>query len=450
MAALSGKALQDEVVRTKQVIADRTARGEDLSKQLAHYKSLTGANYIASAEKYSNKPTTPTVTNTPTVVNTPSVTQAPTFDMNKSIQDMMNQSKSYLDNLYNQQRESQLAALRGQRDKAIGQINQQKSQVAPQYQGMRNQTDVVNQQNVQKLREMMAANGLTATGENVSANVSMNNERVNSLNKLNLQEQQTMDDFNRRITDLNNPAEEQALISAIEAERSRSLYDAYNRANDVGYSRYRDSIGDARYNDETTYNRGRDAVGDQRYNQEWNYNVGRDQIADQRYNQEWGYNVGRDKVADQQWNKTFERGVFESDRDFNEDLRRFGLNYALEKQRERRIASSGGSGGSSGGNYPVSDNTPKSKDQSYNDWLGYFANNSEAIANVGVSQFEKQLRDNKTMLKQIQDQGYNIDAVMDSLYAGATGGRFRTKKEYEEYLKQQATVGHQSGGRVVQ
>jgi hypothetical protein len=311
-------------------------------------------------------------------INSPVGQSTTPFDQNAFAQQMMNQQKSFLDNIYNQQKEAQLGQIRAQRDKAVGQINQQKSQIAPQYQGVRNQTDVTNQQNVQKLREVMAANGLNATGENVSATASMNNERVNSLNKLNLQERETMNDLDRRISDLNNPAEENAMIAALEAERSRSMYDAYNRSQDVGYSRYRDSVGDSRYEDEKTYGRGRDAVmdnryvderdygrgrdaiGDQRYTNEWNYNVGRDKVADGRYDKEWNYNVGRDKIADGryndetqynrgqdqkqwdyqagrdkvsdgQWNQTYNRGVFESDRSYNSR------------------GSSGGSGGKSTG-----------------------------------------------------------------------------------------------------
>ncbi|MBN8200474.1 hypothetical protein [Bacillus sp. NTK034] len=184
--------------------------------------------------------------------------------------------------------------LQAQRDKAVGQINQQKAQVAPQYQQMRNQTDAVNQQNVQRLREVMANAGLTATGENVSANAAMNNQRVSSLNQLNLQEQQTIDDLDRRIADLNNPAEEQAMLNAIEAERARAMYDAYNRAEDVGYGRYRDSVLDNRYNDEFGYQKQRDA----RRDAEWE--------SEQKYNRQWNkdqfeYQKGRDARGDAEW-----------------------------------------------------------------------------------------------------------------------------------------------------
>lgn len=79
MAQLSGKALQDEVIRTKNVIAQRQAGGQDVSAQLNHYKGLTGATYNAQAEQY-RKPsvsTTPTVTNTPVGNNTPAPSNTP-------------------------------------------------------------------------------------------------------------------------------------------------------------------------------------------------------------------------------------------------------------------------------------------------------------------------------------------------------------------------------------
>lgn len=204
------------------------------------------------------------------------------FDQKAFLSDM----EGRVNGMFDAQKQSQLATLQAQRDKAVGQINQQKAEVAPQYQGMRNQADVVSTQNVQRLRELMASNGLNASGENVTAQTSLNNQRQSSLNSLNLQEQQTMNDYNRQITDLNNPADEQALVSSIEAQRNQSLYDAYNRASDVGYQRQRDSIGDSRYNSETTYNHGRDTAADKRYADETTYNHGRDARQDAQWESE--------------------------------------------------------------------------------------------------------------------------------------------------------------------
>lgn len=414
-----------EIERTKQVIADRQSKGQELTSQMAHYKNLTGQNYTV-----------------PKAVNTAAqTTGASQPNADQSIEDMFGQSQTYLNNMFNQQQASQLAALRAQRDQAVGNINQQKAKVAPQFQNLRNQQDVVNHQNVQKLREMMAANGLNATGENVSATAAMNNERVNSLNKLNLQERDELSNYDRQITDLMNPAQEQQLIAALESQRAQALYDSYNRAQDVGYSRYRDTVADSRYADETAYNRGRDTIGDQRYNQEWNYNVGRDKVADSRYNTEWNYNVGRDKVADSQWQKQFD-----------EDTRRFGLNYAMDKQREARMASSGGSsgGGSTGGNgFIPGDTSPKSKDQSYYDLIQLFLPDAEKIAQKGLPNAEETFL-KSSQAKELAKYGYNLDAAVDALYAATTSGRFKSKKEYTTYLQEQEKLGHSYGGRVPQ
>ncbi|TYS46768.1 hypothetical protein [Bacillus infantis] len=219
------------------------------------------------------------------------------------INDMFNQQKSYLENMYNQQKESQLAQIRAQRDQAVGQLNQQKTQVAPQYQDKRNQSDVVNAQNVQRLKEVIAAAGLTSSGENVSANVAMNNERANAINSLNLQEQQTMNDIDRQISDLNNPASEQALIASIEAQKSQALFDAFNRSQDVGYQQYRDKVSDNRYQNEFEYKKEidkRDYEYTRRLNSQdkaWREYVYRNMSASEKAQMDWAKQQhGEDKA----------------------------------------------------------------------------------------------------------------------------------------------------------
>jgi hypothetical protein len=204
--------------------------------------------------------------------------QQPAFDQ-KAFTDQMT---GQIGSMYDAQQQSQLSALKASQDKATGQLNQQKAELAPQYQGERNQSDVVSAQNVQRLRELMASQGLGASGENVTAQTAQNNQRQDSLNSLNLQEQQANNDINRQMNDVNDPAQAQAIMSQIAQQRSQALLDAYNRANDVGYQRSRDSVGDQRYNNETTYNHGRDSVGDTRYNNETTYNHGQDTIHNQQ------------------------------------------------------------------------------------------------------------------------------------------------------------------------
>lgn len=291
----------------------------------------------------------------------------------------LNNWQSQTDDMYNQLIESRVAQLRAQRDKAVGEVNQQKAEVAPQYQALRNQTDVVNMQNVQRLREAMANAGLTSSGENVTAQVAQNNARQNSLNALNLQEQQAMNDFDRRIADLMNPDGENALIAQLEAERSRARLDLGMRAEEMAYSRSRDSLSDDRYYTDLEYRMGRDAVEDGRYlneqqyrqyqdalneywnNTQWNYNVGRDQVADDRYNQEWDYQKQLDELSEawrqREWSQLSpaERQAAELDFEF----------YKKKDAYDRANAVSRGGYDSPGGGSPSGSTTQSNLSQAY-------------------------------------------------------------------------------------
>lgn len=178
-----------EIDRTIGVINNRLGEGMDLTYQLAHYKNLTGQDYqLPQAQKPD--------------------------------------SSGLVNSIYDNQLNSQLQSLYAARDKAVGELNQQKDVNSKTFQSNRNQADVVNAQNVQRLREIMASNGLNSSGENVTASVGLQSARQNALNSVNLQEQQATNDIHRQIADLNNPANEMSLRSAIEAQRAQALYNA--------------------------------------------------------------------------------------------------------------------------------------------------------------------------------------------------------------------------------
>jgi soluble lytic murein transglycosylase-like protein len=236
------------------------------ANKIGGFNSVQLKDYIG---QMNSKPTTPA---------TPVQPQQPDF------------LKQYMDQIggaYDKQQQAALERFKAQRDQAIGQINQQKAELAPQYAGLRNQADVVNAQNVAKLRELMASQGLSGSGENVTSSVALGSARQGALNQLNTQEQQQRNDFDRRIADLNNPSELNAIQAALDADRMRAMADAM------------------RYGDERSYQRERDSVMDGRYDQEWSYQKERDSVADGRYDAEWAYQQQRDKVGDEQWNKQF-------------------------------------------------------------------------------------------------------------------------------------------------
>jgi len=277
------KTSQYNIDRTTSVIQDRMKQGLDTASQLQHYKNITGRDYVAPAAPAQK----------PNPVVQP---QQNAFDQQAYAQQM----QGYVNQAFDQQKQAQMEQLKASQNKAVGQINQQKAETAPAYQQKRNQADVVNTQNAQRLREMMAANGLTASGENITAQTSLSNERLNSLNSLNLQEQQQMNDYDRRITDVMDPASEQAMVAALEAERNKALYDAYIRADETGYSRNRDNVMDQRYANEMDYNRNRDYISDSRYADDTNYNRGRDTVSDSQWQQSF------DQQGNQ-WQQSFDQ-----------------------------------------------------------------------------------------------------------------------------------------------
>jgi hypothetical protein len=138
-----------------------------------------------------------------------------------------------INDLYNQQKQSQLAEYDSTRNSAVNQINAQKTQTNQQFYDTRNQADVVNFQNRAALKEMMAAQGLGNSGENISANVGLQAARQNTLGGLNREEQNILGSLNSRITELNDPTRRNSIISAIEAQRSQALAEAMQRAIDM-------------------------------------------------------------------------------------------------------------------------------------------------------------------------------------------------------------------------
>jgi hypothetical protein len=163
------------------------------------------------------------------------------FNINKGyrqyVQSPFDSQSQQLNQVYDMQRKNQLDLLKQQRDKAVSGFNQQKKDLAPQYQAQRNQSDVVNAQNVSRLRELMAANGISASGENVTGQSNIASSRQTSLNDINNNEQSAYKEIDRQIANANDPAQEQAIIQAIEAERASRLADAQAQYQQDLYSR---------------------------------------------------------------------------------------------------------------------------------------------------------------------------------------------------------------------
>lgn len=118
----------------------------------------------------------------------------------------------------------------------------------------------------------------------------------------------------------------QGLLSAVSGQqglvdsRNRDQFDALSEL--LGYSTDR-----ANRAADVEYQTGRDKVMDTRYADERAHLLEREGVEDKRYDEERAYQMARDKIADEK-----------DKRDFDEDVRRFGLNYALQVQADKRAA----------------------------------------------------------------------------------------------------------------
>jgi hypothetical protein len=147
-------------------------------------------------------------------ITAPAPAPAPTVD------DLINKyyaaSQGDVNSLYDKQKTQQLADLKAQQDTATANTKQD-------YYNKMNQADVVNAQNVQKLREIMANNGISASGDNLTLNAKANSDRLNSLNTLNQQEQAALND-------INNPSKAESIQNQIETARANALSNAKQQA----------------------------------------------------------------------------------------------------------------------------------------------------------------------------------------------------------------------------
>jgi hypothetical protein len=135
---------------------------------------------------------------------------------------------SRINNMYAAQQKQQVGALAQQQSDAMRGYNQQKKQNAVTYQGQRNAADVTNAQNVQSMREAMAANGIQASGENVTAQAGLAAQRQSALGGITTQQNQANKDAYSQIADIMNPRQKQNILNTISAQKSQALSDAFN------------------------------------------------------------------------------------------------------------------------------------------------------------------------------------------------------------------------------
>lgn len=206
---------------------------------------------------------------------------------------------------------------------------------SPQYAAQQAQMERQAQQAVRQAQEALGAAGLGRSTRLQDRAQSIQNDANEYINKQVIPSimQGLQSEQERQTSALTNLLD--VLGSERQFQQSRQQNELDNILNLLGfqtnrediqyerdYRQGRDAVADQRYTDETQYARGRDQIADQRYDDQTQYARGRDQVADQRYAEERAYQMARDAIMDERYKM-----------EFDENARRFGLNYALDQAR---------------------------------------------------------------------------------------------------------------------
>jgi hypothetical protein len=234
--------------------------------------------------------------------------------------DPRQQAAQQINTTFDKQKEAQLTEYRRQRDNAVKGVQGQKGQVTEQFYGQKNQADVVSQQNVSRLKEMLAASGLSKSGENVTANIQAANTRQNALNTLSKQEMDQQGQLDQRIGELKDPAQEKAMTAQIEAARSQALTEAWNRSDDKVTAEKNAWQAAQMQNAQFAFQQQQAALQQSNWqnqfnttNSQWNKQF---DATNSQWNQQFNFNKDQAAVQNSQWDKTFNQNTSQ----FNQTL----------------------------------------------------------------------------------------------------------------------------------
>lgn len=151
---------------------------------------------------------------------------------------------------YEEQKTAALAALRAAIQKSKGQYQSTIASAPETFRPLKDQTTVVANQQLNRLRESMAEQG-QAGGVSRSEELAVNTARENNLNALEQQQREVITQAQNAINDLESSGQlEEAKIVAENANnRIRALMEEANRVSAETYTRERTALEDQRYQD---------------------------------------------------------------------------------------------------------------------------------------------------------------------------------------------------------
>lgn len=274
--------------------------------------------------------------------------------------------QSLIDQMIAQQQAAQLEAIRTGRkntvdalslgktdvgnnyDEATNKLNTQKSQAGGQYQALRNNASVQANQNTEKLKEIMAAQGLFNSGTNITGQLQVDTNRQNAMNTINTDEQNYNQNVGDQLTALarekasqiakidqqiaaansSSSASELTALADLSSQKTKMTMDLQNIVNQM-----------TQFQQQMDYQKTRDTQNDVWKQKTFDQDKAN---ADRAYN----YQTSRDAIADNQWGQEF------------------GL-----KQATAKYSGSGTSSGTGYSGYGFTQGYPNSATQNYSNML---------------------------------------------------------------------------------
>jgi hypothetical protein len=217
-------------------------------------------------------------------------------------QQQMSNPKTLIEQQAQQQMAAQAAAIQAARDRQVSDYNSQIAAAPQQYQPLRNEASYAGAKNLQAAKEVMAAQGLQNSGDNVSAQIQTNTATQNNINALNQDEQNLVNQLKKAIADANSAADVQTLQSNadINAQKLQALLNQTNADRSYGL----DVAGlTGTFNGQRTLAGQQLDTQNQQCNKQFGYQQQRDKVQDNQWQQSFNYQKQRDTVKDTQWQK---------------------------------------------------------------------------------------------------------------------------------------------------
>lgn len=238
-----------------------------------------------------------------------------------------NNAQSYIDQLSKAREQQAIAGLDKARSQAISNLSKEESTIKPQYYEKKRQTHVQSQNQARNFSEYLAQRGLQSSGLAGEGEIDRLSSLQGAIGGLRQQEQQAFDDIARRRSDTENAylSDVESAKSGIQSERMQSLLNDYYVAQQRGDTLAQQAIQNEMAKAQLTgvYG-GTPTLSAQ--NQQWQQGFSQ---------QQFDYGKQQDAISQQQWQK-----------EFDEDVRRFGLQYALQKAQSQGKYSGGSSSSS--------------------------------------------------------------------------------------------------------